>query len=82
MASKNIAIEVEAYDRLTAHKRSGECFTDVLMRILPPTPTIDEVLKSLAEKPPLSDKAADAILDHVAARRAKAEETSTRKHAS
>jgi predicted CopG family antitoxin len=81
MGSKNIAIETDAYDRLAAHKRSGESFTDVIRRILPPTPSLTDVLRSL-ENNPLSEHSADAILDQVAARRTRVEDSASRKHAS
>jgi predicted CopG family antitoxin len=33
MGSKNISITEEAYDRLQAHKRDDESFTDVILRL-------------------------------------------------
>jgi len=33
MGSKNISITEEAYNRLKAHKREGESFTDVIVRL-------------------------------------------------
>ena len=33
MGSKNITVTEEAYERLKAHKRAGESFTDVVLRL-------------------------------------------------
>lgn len=33
MASKNITVTEEAYERLAEHKREGESFTDVVLRL-------------------------------------------------
>jgi predicted CopG family antitoxin len=33
MGSKNITVTEEAYERLKAHKREGESFTDVVLRL-------------------------------------------------
>jgi predicted CopG family antitoxin len=33
MASRNISLREEAYERLAAHKREGESFSDVVMRL-------------------------------------------------
>lgn len=82
VGSKSISIEQAALDRLVAHPRLGEGLTHDILSVLPLTPSMGEVLNTLAEKLPLSDKAADAILDHVVAQRARAKELSSKKHAS
>ena len=33
MSSKNITVTQEAYERLKSHKRPGESFTDVVLRL-------------------------------------------------
>lgn len=81
VANKDISIDIEAYERLNAHRREGESLGDVIRRVLPPTPTLNDTLRALATQP-LADHAADAILDHVAARRARCDENQSRKHAS
>lgn len=41
MASKTITVTEEAYERLKAHKREGESFTETLLRLTEETDPMD-----------------------------------------
>lgn len=60
--SKSIRLSEEAYDRLAAHKREGETFSDVVLRLAG-----ERSLLELAGV--LSDDEADALREAVAERR-------------
>lgn len=60
--SKSIRLSEEAYERLAAHKREGETFSDVVLRLAG-----ERSLLELAGL--LSDEEADALRDAVTERR-------------
>jgi len=64
MATKSITIDLEAYERLSAARRDNESFSQVIKRTVPRPFDLDAYLKELEEHP-MSDKAADAIEEHV-----------------
>jgi predicted CopG family antitoxin len=50
MASKNISLEIDAYDRLKSSRRPGESFSEVVRRItLPPAKATAADLKRAVE---------------------------------
>lgn len=65
--SKSIRLSEEAYDRLAAHKREDETFSDVVLRLAGERSLLD--LAGI-----LSDEEADALRDAVAERRERREE--------
>jgi predicted CopG family antitoxin len=60
--SKSIRLSEEAYERLAAHKREGETFSDVVLRLAG-----ERSLLELADV--LDDEEADAVRDAVEERR-------------
>jgi hypothetical protein len=54
MPSINITISVEAHERLSALKKPGQSFSDVILENVEPPPfeTAGELLDSLREDPP------------------------------
>lgn len=60
--SKNVRLSEEAYERLAAHKREGETFSDVVLRLAGERSLLD--LAGI-----LSDEEADALREAVAERR-------------
>jgi len=60
--SKSIRLSEEAYERLAAHKRDDETFSDVVLRLAGERSLLD--LAGI-----LSDEEADAVRDAVAERR-------------
>lgn len=60
--SKSIRLSEEAYERLAAHKREDETFSDVVLRLAGERSLLD--LAGI-----LSDEEADAVRDAVAERR-------------
>jgi len=51
--AKNIAISDPAYDRLRKHKREGESFSEVLLRMVPARPSLAEILKEIRARGPV-----------------------------
>lgn len=64
MATKSITIDLEAYERLVDARRDNESFSQVIKRTVPRPFDLDAYLRELEEHP-MSDKAADAIEEHV-----------------
>ncbi len=65
--SKSIRLSEDAYERLAAHKREGETFSDVVLRLAG-----ERSLMELAGI--LTDEEADAMREAVEERRARREE--------
>jgi predicted CopG family antitoxin len=65
--SKSIRLSEEAYDRLAAHKREDETFSDVVLRLAGERSLLD--LAGI-----LSDEESDALRDAVTERRERREE--------
>ena len=65
--SKSIRLSEKAYDRLAAHKREDETFSDVILRLAGERSLLD--LAGI-----LSDEESDALRDAVAERRERREE--------
>lgn len=65
--SKSIRLSEEAYDRLAAHKREEETFSEVVLRLAGERSLLD--LAGI-----LPDEEADALRDAIAERRARREE--------
>ena len=71
MPTRTISLDEEAYERLRAHKREGESFSDVVKRLAGE--------RSLSEVAGiLTDEEADALEDAVAAGRARSVERADR----
>jgi len=51
MASKNVALRKEAVERLDLLKRSDESYSDVILRVVPPRRSLEEVLEFLKAHP-------------------------------
>lgn len=68
MAVKTITIDMEAYETLSRHKRSGQSFSDVIKERFGSPMTVGRFKKRLTHLPPLSPSVIDAI-DRVVAER-------------
>jgi predicted CopG family antitoxin len=64
MAVKTITIDVEAYNRLSAVKNKGESFSRVIKREVRRPRELEEFLRRMDEWP-LSEKAVEAVEEHV-----------------
>lgn len=68
MATKTIAIDLDAYKRLKTAKRRDESFSQVIKRVVPRPFDVDEWLARV-KRNGISDDAARAIEERVEARR-------------
>ena len=52
MSRKSVRIDVEAYELLKSHKREGESFSKLILRLFPPVPSASppEVPRARATK--------------------------------
>ncbi len=64
MASKNISIDLEAYERLRSVRRDNESFSQTIKRVVKP-PFDFEAFRRQVQESPLSDKAIEAIEEHI-----------------
>ncbi len=64
MATKNISIDLEAYERLRSVRHENESFSQTIKRVVKPPFDVTAYLKRIRECP-LSDEAAVAIEKHV-----------------
>jgi len=69
MATKTITIDLEAYERLKAHKQENESFSQTIKRLLRPPFDLDEYLKRIRANP-MSKEAIDAVEEQIRRRRA------------
>jgi predicted CopG family antitoxin len=51
--AKNIAISDPAYERLRSHKRQGESFSEVVMRLVPPRRPLSEIIEEIRKMGPI-----------------------------
>ena len=64
MAVKTITIDLEAYRRLKGRRQGNESFSEVIKRMVPP-PFDAEAFHKAIQEFTLSDKAAEAIEEHI-----------------
>jgi predicted CopG family antitoxin len=64
MATKTITVDLEAYQRLKSVQHDGESFSQTIKRTIPPPLDLEAYRKRLQARP-LSEKAAEAIEEHV-----------------
>jgi predicted CopG family antitoxin len=64
MATKSITIDLEAYERLKAHKRETESFSQVIKRLVSPPFDLDEYFRQI-EADPMSQEAVEAVEEHI-----------------
>ena len=64
MATKTISIDLEAYDRLKAHKRENESFSQTIKRLVRPPIDLDEYFRRI-EGNPMSKEAVEAVEEHI-----------------
>ena len=68
MATKTITIDLEAYDRLKAHKREGESFSQTIKRFFKQPLDCEAWVKEI-EADPMSEEAMEAVEEQVRQRR-------------
>ena len=64
MATKTITIDLEAYERLKAHKREGESFSRTIKRLSVSPPDLESYGEWL-EANPMSREAIEAVEEHL-----------------
>jgi predicted CopG family antitoxin len=64
MATKTISIDLEAYERLRAVRHENESFSQAIKRVVKP-PFDFEAFRRRVESTSLSDKAIEAIEQHI-----------------
>ena len=64
MATKTITLDLQAYQRLKAVQRDSESFSQTIKRTIPPPLDLEAYRRRLRARS-LSEKAAEAIEEHV-----------------
>jgi predicted CopG family antitoxin len=64
MATKTISIDIEAYERLRSVRKDNESFSQTIKRVVKP-PFDFEAFRKKVENFSLSDKAVEAIEQHI-----------------